>query len=508
MRVFHKSEMCYNLKKAVREMLTEINPEQFLEKEEYKKMLGDLEDKLSHLQQRVRDAGLPVVIVFEGWSAAGKGTQISRLVNPLDPRYFDVRTSGSVTPEKTMRPFLWSFWSYLPPGGQIVIMDKSWHRLILPEWKDAWKLSNMEVHGFYFDVNAFERQLSDDGCLIIKLFLHISKDEQERRFNALEKDESTAWRVREKDREQNEHYDEHLRQYEKMLKMTNTDANPWHVIEANDRRFCTCKIMRTIIDALENKLNEEKASETFVTENNEKIFRSLQSVSPDEKISQKDYDEQLEFYQEKMRMLSHKMYAQRRSAAIIYEGWDAAGKGGNIKRLTSEMDPRGYAVVPVGVPRPYEKTRHHLWRFMVKMPKDGHLTIFDRSWYGRVLVERVDKLTPVHIWQRAYREINEFEQHLVGHGMVLLKFWLHIDKDEQLRRFESRQSDPLKNHKITDDDWHNRENWDEYEAAVDEMIMRTHSAHSPWIIVESNSKKFARIKVLKTVTDALEDALR
>ncbi|MDR0272906.1 MAG: polyphosphate:AMP phosphotransferase [Clostridiales bacterium] len=488
-------------------MLTGINPEQKMEKHIYKETIGELEDKLSDLQQKVREAGLPVVIVFEGWSSSGKGTHMARVVNPLDPRYFDVRTTGKITQDKEMRPFLWSYWSYLPPAGQIVIMDKSWHRLILPEWRDAWGLSHTEVNGFYFDVNAFERQLSDDGCLIIKLFLHISKEEQHKRFKALEKDPSTAWRVTEYDWEQNKNYEHYLHLYEKILNMTNKEDNPWHIIETNDRRFATHKIMKTIINALENRLN---ASETPKPEKarREKIPQILRSVSPDESMGHKEYNDELEHYQQKLKNMTNKMYARRRSAIIVYEGWDAAGKGGNIKRLTSEIDPRCYAVVPIGPPRIYEKTRQYLWRFMVKMPKDGHLTIFDRSWYGRVLVERVEELTPAHIWQRAYREINEFEQHLVGHGSVLLKFWLHIDKDEQLRRFEDRQNDPHKQHKITEEDWRNREKWDLYEAAVDEMLMKTHHSHSPWIIVESNSKRYARIKVLQTVTDALEDALR
>ncbi|MCL2355755.1 MAG: polyphosphate:AMP phosphotransferase [Defluviitaleaceae bacterium] len=487
-------------------MLLGTDPDKHLDKSEYKEILGGLEDKLTELQQRVREAGLRVVIVFEGWSAAGKGTQISRLVNPLDPRYFDVRTTGKITEDKQMRPFLWSFWSYLPPSGQIVIMDKSWHRLILPESRESWPLSNMEMHGFYFDVNAFERQIADDGYLIIKLFLHISKDEQQRRLQALDSDPSTAWRVTAQNREQNNDYDEHLRSYEKMLKMTDSPHAPWTIIESNDRRFGAIKMLRTVTEAIETRLNATDSPIPSPFENSEPVPRILQSIAPDENI--KEYNEQLEHYQQKLRALTNKMYAKRRPAVIVYEGWDAAGKGGNIKRLTSEIDPRGYAVVPVGVPRQYESARPYLWRFMVKMPKDGHLTIFDRSWYGRVLVERVEELTPPHIWQRAYREINEFEQHLVGHGTVLLKFWLHIDKDEQLRRFESRQNDAGKMHKITDDDWRNREKWDLYESAVDEMIMRTHTPHSPWIIVESNSKKFARIKVLKTVTDALEDALQ
>ena len=490
-------------------MLVDVNPSKTMDKGHYKKSLKQLEAKLTDLQQKVRLAGLPVVIVFEGWGAAGKGTHISRLVNPLDPRYFDVRTTGKLTEEKQMRPFLWSYWTYLPSKGQIVIMDKSWHRLILPGIREKWGLSNMEVHGFYYDVNAFERQLTDAGYLIIKLFLHISKDEQARRFKDLSKDTTTAWRIEEHDLRQNKNYDHNLRQFEKLLRLTSAEDCHWHIISADDKRFASVQIMQTIAESIEEKLEEMENPKPPVEFTSLSVIQpTLSKVQPDEAIDDVQYKEQLEYYQQRMRMLGNKMFTKRRSAVVVYEGWDAAGKGVNIKRLTSEVDPRCYHVVPIGPPNPHELSRHYLWRFMVKMPKDGHLTIFDRSWYGRVLVERIEELTPPHIWRRAYREINEMEQHLVSHGMVILKFWLHIDKEEQLRRFESRKTDPLKLHKITEDDWRNREKWDVYEEAIDEMLFRTHTSHAPWIIVESNYKKYARIKVLQTVTDALDDAMR
>ena len=490
-------------------MITGVDPTKTIDKREYKGVLKEMEDKLKFLQQKVRLIGIPVVLVFEGWGASGKGTHISRLANALDPRYFDVRTTGSVTDEKNMRPFLWSFWTYLPPKGGIVIMDKSWHRLITPGIRELWGLSNMESHGFYYDVNAFERQLSDEGYLIIKIFLHISKEEQNRRFTNLAKDPTSSWRVRDHDWEQNKNYDHNLRQFNKLLKMTNSDATPWFVVESDDSKFATIKIMKIVVDEIEKKIKAiESPQEVVPVAKPAKVPRILQSVSPDEDIDDKEYKEQLEHYQQRMRMLGYKMFSRRHPAVIVYEGWDAAGKGGNIKRLIQEVDPRCYHVVPIGPPRPQELSRHYLWRFMVKMPKDGHLTIFDRSWYGRVLVERVEELTPEHVWRRAYQEINEMEQHLVSHGMTILKFWMHIDEDEQFRRFEDRQNDPLKMHKITDEDWRNREKWKDYEDAVDEMLSRTHTSHAPWIIVESNYKKFARIKVLQTVTDALDDALR
>ena len=494
-------------------MLSNIDLQLSLDKKEYKTYLRELETTLGRLQQTLRETEIPVLIVFEGWGASGKGTSIARVVNALDPRYFDVRTTGKTNEEKLMRPFLWSFWTYLPPKGQIVILDKSWHRLIMPSVRESWGISSKESYGFYSDVNAFERQLTDDGALIIKLFLHISQDEQKRRFQALGKDPTTAWRVNPHDWEQNQNYAQNLRLFEKMLIMTQTEANPWHIIEAEDRKYAAVKILQTIITSIENRLSNRTTNSgpsPLMAQSRPQGFHPhiLQGISPDRDIGETRYKEELAHYQQRMHMLGNKLYSKRRSAIIVYEGWDAAGKGGNIKRLTSELDPRCYTVVPIGPPRPQELARHYLWRFMVKVPKDGHITIFDRSWYGRVLVERVDELTPEHIWRRAYWEINEMEQHLVNHGAVLLKFWLHIDKDEQLRRFTARENDPAKQHKIVEDDWRNRKNWDLYEEAVDEMLARTHNPHAPWIIVESNSKKFARVKVLQTVTDVLDEALR
>ncbi|MCL2404391.1 MAG: polyphosphate:AMP phosphotransferase [Defluviitaleaceae bacterium] len=492
-------------------MLSDINLQQTLDKKEYKSSMRELEATLANLQQTLREAQIPVIIVFEGWGASGKGTSIARVVNALDPRYFDVRTTGKTNEEKLMRPFLWSFWTYMPSRGQIVILDKSWHRLIMPHVRDNWGMTNTEAYGFYHDVNAFERQLTVDGALIIKLFLHISQDEQKRRFKALEKDPTTAWRVKPHDWEQNKNYSQNLSLFEKILNRTQTVNNPWHIIEAEDRKHAAVKILRTIITSINNRLTQSTIvtpEPTISKEPNASSYpRILQGISPYRALYDVEYDDELSYYQQRMRMLGNKLYAKRRSAVIVYEGWDAAGKGGNIKRLTSELDPRCYAVVPIGAPSPNELARHYLWRFMVKMPKDGHITIFDRSWYGRVLIERVDELTPPHIWQRGYQEINEMEEHLTNHGIILLKFWLHVDKDEQLRRLTARQSNPEKHHKITPDDWRNHEKRPQYEDAVDEMLARTHNPHAPWSIVESNNKKFARVKVLKIVTDSLDKAL-
>jgi len=487
-------------------MLANISLDKVLDKETFKEIMPPLQKKLAALQQRVRDARLPVLVVFEGWGASGKGTSIARLVNPLDPRHFDVLTMGKVSEEMLRRPFLFGYWCRIPAAGQITIVDKSWHRVILPEEQVKWSHSEEEINAFYDDVQNFERQLNQDGMLIIKLFLHISQEEQARRFKALEDDPSTVWRVTPNDWAQNKKYNAHLDKFEQMLAQTQTDETPWHIIEAEDKRHCAVKICQIITDAIEERLDNPPP----LPDEQPKIDfpRILAGVETNRNIRESQYKKELDFLQSRMTRLGHKMYIRRRPVVIVYEGWDAAGKGGNIKRLVAELDPRCYTVVPIGPPTPHELSRHYLWRFMRRMPKDGHFTIFDRSWYGRVLIERVESLTPVPIWQRAYDEINEMESHLTNHGAIILKFWLHIDKDEQLKRFQDRMNDPAKQHKITEADWVNRDNWDAYEQATDEMFAKTNTPHAPWVIVESNNKKFARVKVLQTVTDALDAAIK
>lgn len=488
--------------------LSVIDLTQAIDKDEFKDIITPLQKKLANLQHRVRDAGLPVLILFEGWGASGKGRGIARLTGHMDPRYYNVLTLGKVSEEARMRPFLWSYWCRIPAKGQITIIDKSWHRIILRAEREKWNLTDAEAEHFYDDVLAFERQLTQDGTLLIKLFLHISKEEQTRRFLTLEADPSTAWRVNPHDWAQNKNYDAHREQLSQLLDKTHTQENPWHIIEADDNRHSAIKICETIANAIEARLDAQEAEPAAEPAKPARFPAVLAAISDHPNIKDAEYRDELEELQARMNRLGHKMYLRRRPAVIVYEGWDAAGKGGNIKRLVAELDPRCYAVVPIGPPTQHELGRHYMWRFLRRLPKDGHITIFDRSWYGRVLIERVESLTPAHIWQRAYEEINEMERHLTRHGTILLKFWLHIDKDEQLKRFQSRMDDPTKQHKITEADWVNRDNWEEYELAADEMFAKTNTPHAPWTIVESNNKKFARIKVLKTVTDALDNALQ
>jgi len=502
-------------------MLEKIDLTQMLSGKEYKTEISRLETRLSELQRKIIDLKIPVLIVFEGWSAAGKGTCISKVLYPLDPRYFNVYTMDKIPEDAAMRPFLWDYWRKTPSKGRITIFDKSWHRSVLPDRQKERYLSSDETNSFYYDVDAFERALSADGTLIIKFFLHISKDEQQRRFDKLLKSPDTKWRIDKHDILQNKNYETHLKYFENMIQQSNFAFSEWNIIEAEDINYASIKIYRIIINKIENALdimNAKQSVKTTVADADNSDINAaandeppqvsiLSSFNPDENITPGEYKKKLAYYQKKISYLGYKLYSKRRPVVILYEGWDAAGKGGNIRRLTQEIDPRGYEVTPIAAPSQEELAHHYLWRFWKAMPKDGHIAIFDRSWYGRVLVERIEHLCSDNEWRRAYREINDMEKHLYNHGTIIFKFWLHIDREEQLKRFHSRESDSLKQYKITEEDWRNRDKWDDYEKAVDEMLFRTSTSYAPWTVVESNNKQYARIKTLKLVVDTLEEKL-
>ena len=233
----------------------------------------------------------------------------------------------------------------------------------------------------------------------------------------------------------------------------------------------------------------------------------LADVTLDDKtLTEEAYKKELDRLQAELLELHYRLYRKKIPVVIAYEGWDAAGKGGNIKRIAGALDPRGYEVHPIASPEPHDKARHFLWRFWTRLPKTGHIAIFDRTWYGRVMVERLEGFCSENDWQRAYNEINEFERELTDWGAVVIKFWVQIDKQTQLERFTERQNTPEKQWKITDEDWRNREKWDLYEAAVNEMLQKTSTAFAPWHILESNDKKYARIKALKIVTEEIRKA--
>ena len=364
--------------------------------------------------------------------------------------------------------------------------------------------------------------LSEGGTAILKFFLYITQKEQKKRFERLRDSKETAWRVSKGDLKRNKHYKKYLQMNEEMLQKTDTDYAPWNIIEAMDREFATVKIITVEVECLKEALDNKKTADQMpdkdagLTETasvNGKpaaILKSsmLSQVDLSLSYSKEEYKEKLDALQKKIGLLHSALYKKRIPVVLAFEGWDAGGKGGAIKRLTSHMDPRGYMVNPTAAPNDIENAHHYLWRFWQSVPKAGHIAIYDRTWYGRVMVERIEGFCTTEEWQRAYKEINQFEENLYNAGAIVLKFWMHIDKDEQERRFKERQGNPAKQWKITEEDWRNREKWDLYEKAVDEMLIRTSTTYAPWIIVEGNDKYYARVKVLKEVVDALEKRLK
>ena len=494
-------------------MLEQIDLSKKIPRAEYKAIMADLELKLGDLQRQAKDLNIPVIIIFEGWDAAGKGTAINRFLLSLDSRGFRVHPTNPPNEEEMLRPFLWRFWTKTPERGRIAIFDRSWYGKVLVERVD--KIVKKKVWSQAYDeIKSFERQLADDGNVIIKFFLHITQKEQKRRFKKLEGNPSTSWKVDEDDWKHHRQYDTYLEATEEMLAKTDTDYAPWTIVEAHDRRFATVKVFNTVIEAMEREIHAVKNAETkndIVKTSTAQLANISSSILDKADLSlvltREEYVASLKTCQRRIREIEHEVYLKRLPVIIVYEGWDAAGKGGNIKRLVQGMDPRGYEVISIGVPNDVEKAHHYLWRFWSNIPKAGHIALFDRSWYGRVLVERIEGFCSEEEWKRAYREINEMEDHLVNFGTVLVKFWVQIDQEEQLRRFEERGNTPHKQWKITDEDWRNREKWDQYKAAVDEMLYRTSTSYAPWTIIESNSKWYARIKALTTVIKEVERQL-
>lgn len=479
------------------------------EGEELKQRLKAAEEKLSQQQMKLKEKRLPVLVLIEGWGAAGKGSAIGQIIKNIDPRFFKVFSMPSTpTEEERRRPFLYRFFEKIPEAGKFTFLDSGWMDQIMKERLDG-KLDDKAYAQRVDSVKRFERGLTDNGYLVLKFFFHISKKEQESRIDALLSEKDTAWRVSEGDLWQNRHYDKCLEAFDRYLDDTNTPSAPWYIVNSKSKKFAELQVMETLCMGIETALHNESLAVPLL-QNAFPLIKipKLRDVPLEGKtLDEEEYKKELKELQQKLGQLHNRLYRKRVPVIIAYEGWDAAGKGGNIKRLTGALDPRGFEVHPIASPEPHEKARHYLWRFWTRLPKDGHIAIFDRTWYGRVMVERLEGFCSENDWQRAYYEMNEFEQELHNWGAVILKFWVQIDKDTQLARFTERQNTPSKQWKITDEDWRNREKWDLYEQAVDEMLQKTSTTYAPWHILESVDKKYARIKALHIVIDALEKAL-
>jgi len=365
------------------------------------------------------------------------------------------------------------------------------------------------------EANQFERMIAEEGTLVLKFWMHVSRKEQKRRLKRWEDDPAYAFRVTKETWKQNRRHEEWIETAEEALARTNNPIAPWTRVESDDRRSRRVSVIRTVCEAFERALkNAEKAAKAAKAEAPKGPLRVTTGNNPIEglnlrlKLSPKRYEEDKGELGNRLAELQNYSYLKRLPVIVMFEGMDAAGKGGAIRRLATALDPRGYTVFPVAAPDNEEKAHHYLWRFWRQIPKAGHWTIFDRSWYGRVLVERVEGFCRPEQWGRAYEEIRDFESQLAEAGAVVVKFWLQISPKEQLRRFQERQRLEHKRHKITDEDWRNREKWPLYRDAVADMLLQTSTPEAPWTIIEANDKLWARAKVLRTVAEAVEKALK
>jgi len=491
-----------------------------ISKSDYKKLEQELRQDLLQLQQQLlRLKRFSVVVVFAGVDGGGKGDSVNTFNEWMDARWLINRAYRKPSQEENERPEFWRYWRDLPPKGQIGLFLSSWYSRPVLDYAYN-KISTAEYDQKLDRIIAFENALADDGCLILKFWMHLSRDAQKARFKALEKDPLLRWQVADKDWQHWKIYDNFITAAEHTIMRSNTGCATWSIVEGVDENYRRITVGTFLRDALAKHLlrfeksataplNKTANSEAEHANQSSAVEKTIFSqLDANKQLGKNNYKSELKKYQARLNLLHQQAVKHGVSTIVVFEGPDAAGKGGAIRRVIRSMDAHNYRVLPFSAPSDEERAQHYLWRFWRKLSRAGYVTIFDRSWYGRVLVERVEGFAKENEWRRAYAEINDFEQQLIDHGIVLVKIWLHVSKDEQLKRFKEREATPLKSWKLTDEDWRNREKWDSYEIAAHDMVQYTSTKQSPWDLVAGNDKHYARIKVLKVIIDRLQDSLK
>lgn len=483
---------------------------QSLEKAKYVEALPALRTELLDLQQQLESAGFPVLLLIAGVDHAGKGDMLAVLNEWFDPRFMQTQALGEPTDEERERPRHWRYWMSLPPRGRIGLQVFSWYGPLFSDRLNK-RCTDTELEVELAHINRLEKMLVDDGALIVKCWLHLSKKQQKKRLEQLEENPETRWQVSAIDRRHLKLYPKFIKIAERVLRETSTPEAPWLIVNACDSHYRRLTLGTHIAGMLERRLHRNHGQpappRSLDWPTQPGTANLLDSLDLSLKLDKMEYQKQLIARQSEFSALVRDARPRKISAILVFEGWDAAGKGGIIRRLTPVLDARNYRVIPIAAPTDEEKAHHYLWRFWRHLPRDGKLTVYDRSWYGRVLVERVENLARPEEWMRAYSEINDFEEELTRHGIVLLKFWLHISPEEQLRRFKLREKTSYKRYKITGEDYRNRAQRGEYEMAVNEMITRTSTEYAPWHLIEAEDKNYGRIRVFHEVCKAYKKAL-
>ncbi len=484
-------------------------------KKDYDARTAQLRERLVQLQVELKARPFQVLFILAGVAGSGRGEVLNTLGSWLDPRGVETFSFEQATDEERARPFLWRFWRSLPPQGKIGIYAGSWYTETLAEEARSKKELDTLNHDLE-RIRSFEKAMVDNDTLIIKVWLNLSKQAQRARFKKYEADENTAWRVTADDWRHHRIYDRLERTAVHILQATQAPGAPWTVVEAEDERARNLAVGELLADRL--VAHRAKLARLALTrpksvpDPRPKPIRALgvrrlTGLPLNQVMTAEDYEEKRDKWLSRLNAAVVAAKTAGRAITFVFEGWDAAGKGGAIRRLTSAIDVRDYRVYSIAKPTEEEKSHHYLWRFWRHVPRDAQIAIYDRSWYGRVLVERLEGFCRPDEYRRAFAEINDFERQLTERGQIVVKFWLHISREEQLARFRAREGTAFKNHKINAEDWRNRRKWHGYEIAVGDMLALTDTATAPWHLIPANDKRFARLEVLRTACRAIQAAL-
>jgi len=483
-----------------------------LSKVQYKRIAPRLRADLLDTQYDLHKNGkFPIIILISGVRGAGKGETVNLLNEWMDPRHIHTYAFDDPSDEERERPPMWRYWRALPPRGRIGILFGSWYTAPIID-RVFKRTSRKAMVQAIVEINRFERMLANEKALILKFWFHLSEKRQKKRLKAIESDPETRWRITKRDWDFFKLYKRFYRISESVLRETSSGDSPWIVVEGSDPKYRAVTVGKTLLEAMRKRLQapperrvaKSEAAPIVRPPDNVHI---LKRMDLDQKLDKARYGERLEKLQRRLAILTRHPKFRERNVVCVFEGMDAAGKGGAIRRITAALDARVYHTIPVAAPTDEERAQPYLWRFWRHLPRKGRFTLYDRSWYGRVLVERIEGFCSEADWMRAYAEINDFEQQLAENGAIVVKYWLQISKEEQYRRFKEREKTRFKRFKITAEDWRNRERWDAYQVAAADMIERTSTAHAPWVLVEANDKYHARVKILSSLVRAIEDAL-
>jgi AMP-polyphosphate phosphotransferase len=488
-------------------MLERIDETPRVSKEAFAAQEPQLRVDLINAQYDLKDADFSVVLLVAGDDRVGMVEVIQLLHEWMDARHLDTHIFEAPTNEELERPRFWRYWSALPPRGKIGVYVGAWPLNVIGEHATG-RIDDAGFEQRVAHIRRFEEALVDDGTLVLKFWIHTPRAEMEKRLKQAKKDPKKNWQIEELDWQLHEVFGKATAEVERLLSETHTGPAPWRIVDGRDDRTRDLALISGLLAALRARLAGPPSAVPAAADVPAGRYPDLLGqVDLGQVMDEDEYENRLEANQARLARLTRRAREQGQSTVLVFEGWDAAGKGGAIRRITQSMAVRDYRVIPFAAPTEEERARHYLWRFWRHLPRAGHMLILDRSWYGRVLVERVEGFARPDQWQRAYAEIVDFESQLVERGYVVQKFWLHIDADEQLARFKARELTPYKKYKITDEDYRNRERWNDYEAAVNEMVARTSSPGAPWHLIPANDKRFGRIQVLDRVCDALKAAL-